>query len=183
MDTRSEICILAERHSADECLSWGLVDKVVPHGQALASAMALAELVVLSNRTVVQRTKRAIDAYGGLHESLEIKQRRSRVDRPPLRILARHQPRARGPASPVSIRLTPQMQGLSPATRRHYLSIRRVRVAARREVTVVVVSSNEDSRVISEALEAGAAAYLPNGLTLAGLARALAGVRPAASPT
>src|SRR5688572_12862954 len=43
---------------------------------------------------------------------------------------------------------------------------------------IVVISSNEDSRVISDALEAGASGYLPKGLTPAGLARALAGVRP-----
>jgi DNA-binding NarL/FixJ family response regulator len=45
-------------------------------------------------------------------------------------------------------------------------------------VVIVVVSSNEDNRVISDALEAGASGYLPKGLTPAGLARALAGVRP-----
>jgi DNA-binding NarL/FixJ family response regulator len=45
------------------------------------------------------------------------------------------------------------------------------------EVVIVVVSSNEDSRVIAEALDAGASGYLPKALTPTGLSRALAGTR------
>lgn len=52
--------------------------------------------------------------------------------------------------------------------------------AAFPRVVIIVVSSNDDRQVISEALEAGAAGYLPKGLSPAGLAAALAGVRPAA---
>jgi DNA-binding NarL/FixJ family response regulator len=46
-------------------------------------------------------------------------------------------------------------------------------------VTVVVVSSNQDPRVIAAALDAGASGYVPKGLTPAGLSRALAGAQPA----
>lgn len=43
------------------------------------------------------------------------------------------------------------------------------------QLTIVVISSNEDSRVISEALEAGASGYIPKGLSPAGIAAALRG--------
>jgi DNA-binding NarL/FixJ family response regulator len=49
-------------------------------------------------------------------------------------------------------------------------------------VVIVVVSSNEDSQVIAEALEAGASGYLPKGLTPAGLAKALTGTRLGQQP-
>lgn len=45
------------------------------------------------------------------------------------------------------------------------------------QLMIVVVSSNEDSQVISDSLEAGASGYLPKGLTAAGLTRALTGAR------
>jgi DNA-binding NarL/FixJ family response regulator len=43
------------------------------------------------------------------------------------------------------------------------------------QVTIVVISSNEDSQVISDALEAGASGYIPKALTPAGIAAALGG--------
>jgi DNA-binding NarL/FixJ family response regulator len=43
-------------------------------------------------------------------------------------------------------------------------------------VVIVVVSSNDDPRVISEALDAGASGFLPKGLSPAGLTAALAGL-------
>jgi DNA-binding NarL/FixJ family response regulator len=49
-------------------------------------------------------------------------------------------------------------------------------------MVIVVVSSNEDSRVIAAALEAGASGYLPKGLTPAGLTKALAGTRLGQKP-
>lgn len=55
-------------------------------------------------------------------------------------------------------------------------SVKRFKQAFPR-VVIVVVSSNEDSQVIAEALEAGASGYLPKGLTPAGLTRALTGTR------
>jgi len=67
-----QICVLAERHSAQECIAWRLVDEVVPHAQTLPSAIALAERAVLSNRTVVQRTKEAIYEYSRAR-SLDVK--------------------------------------------------------------------------------------------------------------
>lgn len=45
------------------------------------------------------------------------------------------------------------------------------------DTVVIVVSSNDDSQVISNALAAGASGYLPKGLTPASLAKALAGAR------
>lgn len=55
-------------------------------------------------------------------------------------------------------------------------AVRRFR-SAFPQVVIVVVSSNEDSQVIAEALEAGASGFLPKGLTAAGLTKALAGTR------
>lgn len=49
-------------------------------------------------------------------------------------------------------------------------------------VAIIVVSANEDSEVISAALEAGASDYLPKGLTPATLAKALAGTRLGQQP-
>ncbi|HZM34849.1 MAG TPA: response regulator transcription factor [Burkholderiales bacterium] len=49
-------------------------------------------------------------------------------------------------------------------------------------VVIVIVSSNDDSRVISDALAAGASGYLTKGVSPSGLASALAGLRrPAGS--
>jgi DNA-binding NarL/FixJ family response regulator len=45
--------------------------------------------------------------------------------------------------------------------------------AAFPKVPVVVISSNEDSQVIADALEAGAAGYIPKSLSAAGIAVAL----------
>lgn len=42
-------------------------------------------------------------------------------------------------------------------------------------VTILVVSSNEDNQVISEALQAGAAGYIPKALSAAGIASVLRG--------
>lgn len=50
------------------------------------------------------------------------------------------------------------------------------------DVVIVVVSSNEDSQVITAALEAGASGYLPKKLTPAGLMKALAGTRLGQQP-
>lgn len=47
--------------------------------------------------------------------------------------------------------------------------------AAFPKVPVVVISSNEDSQIISDALEAGAAGFIPKALTAAGIAAALRG--------
>jgi DNA-binding NarL/FixJ family response regulator len=44
-------------------------------------------------------------------------------------------------------------------------------------VVIVVVSSNDDNKVVSDALQAGASGFLPKGLSPAGLQKALAGVR------
>jgi DNA-binding NarL/FixJ family response regulator len=49
-------------------------------------------------------------------------------------------------------------------------------------VVIVVVSSNEDSQVIADALAAGASGYLPKGLTPAGLTKALIGTRLGQQP-
>ena len=43
------------------------------------------------------------------------------------------------------------------------------------KVPVVVISSNEDNQVIADALEAGAAGYIPKALSAAGIAAALRG--------
>jgi len=43
------------------------------------------------------------------------------------------------------------------------------------KVTIVVISSNEDSRVISDALEAGASSFIPKALTPASIVAALSG--------
>jgi DNA-binding NarL/FixJ family response regulator len=45
------------------------------------------------------------------------------------------------------------------------------------QVPVVVISSNEDSQVIADALEAGASGYIPKALSAAGIAAALRGPR------
>ena len=50
------------------------------------------------------------------------------------------------------------------------------------QLVIVVVSSNEDSQVIADALDAGANGYLPKGLTAAALTRALAGARLGQKP-
>ena len=60
-------------------------------------------------------------------------------------------------------------------------SVKRFKQAFPRAV-IVVVSSNEDSQVIADALEAGASGYLPKGLTPAGLTKALAGTRLGQQP-
>jgi len=52
--------------------------------------------------------------------------------------------------------------------------------AAFPRVVIIVVSSIDDSRVIAQALEAGASGYLPKGLSPVGLVAALAGARAAA---
>jgi DNA-binding NarL/FixJ family response regulator len=57
-------------------------------------------------------------------------------------------------------------------------AVRRFKSAFPR-VVIVVVSSNDDPRVISEALDAGASGFLPKGLSPAGLTAALAGLRTA----
>ena len=43
------------------------------------------------------------------------------------------------------------------------------------KVPVVVISADEDSQVIADALEAGAAGYIPKALSAAGIAAALRG--------
>lgn len=50
------------------------------------------------------------------------------------------------------------------------------------QLLIIVVSSNEDSQVVRDALEAGASGYLPKGLTPAGLTRALVGARLGQQP-
>ncbi len=55
-------------------------------------------------------------------------------------------------------------------------AVKRFREAFPRTV-IIVVSSNDDSQVIADALAAGASGYLPKGLTPASLAKALAGAR------
>ncbi len=45
------------------------------------------------------------------------------------------------------------------------------------QVTIVVVSSNEDAQVVSEALQAGAASFIPKALSVAGIASVLRGSR------
>jgi DNA-binding NarL/FixJ family response regulator len=60
-------------------------------------------------------------------------------------------------------------------------SVKRFKAAFPR-VVIVVVSSNEDSQVVADALEAGASGYLPKGLTPAGLTKALIGTRLGQQP-
>ena len=51
------------------------------------------------------------------------------------------------------------------------------------DVVIVVVSSNEDSQMMADALAAGASGYLPKRLTPAGLMKALAGTRLGQEPS
>lgn len=53
-------------------------------------------------------------------------------------------------------------------------AVKRFRQAFPR-VTILVVSSNEDNEVISEALQAGATGYIPKALSAAGIAAVLRG--------
>ena len=54
--------------------------------------------------------------------------------------------------------------------------------AAFPQVVIIVVSANEDSQIIAEALQAGASGYLPKGLTPASLTKALTGTRLGQEP-
>lgn len=61
--------ILAEdRISAADALASGLVEKVVPDGQALAGAMALAEKIAALPPLPVKMTKSTIDRISGAHD-------------------------------------------------------------------------------------------------------------------
>ncbi|HYM30181.1 MAG TPA: enoyl-CoA hydratase/isomerase family protein [Candidatus Cybelea sp.] len=56
-----QIVILAEQIPASQALSWGLVEEVVPAGQALASALQMAEKIAAQPPVPVRMTKQAIN--------------------------------------------------------------------------------------------------------------------------
>lgn len=61
-----ELLLTGEPISAQDALGWGLINRVVPTGQALASALALAELIAANAPLAVQASKRiAYGAVGG----------------------------------------------------------------------------------------------------------------------
>lgn len=55
-----ELLLLARRFTAAEAYSWGLVNRVVPHGRALEEAFAMAEIIVRQAPRAVQATKRVV---------------------------------------------------------------------------------------------------------------------------
>lgn len=65
------LVILGEAVDAPTCLTWGLADEVVPQGQALAHAQALAAKIAALPPLPVRMSKEAISmAAGALHQGV-----------------------------------------------------------------------------------------------------------------
>jgi enoyl-CoA hydratase len=58
-----QVLLLAEKIPAAQALDWGLADFVVPQGDALSRAVALAERVVSMPKLAVRVTKQSANAY------------------------------------------------------------------------------------------------------------------------
>lgn len=55
-----EMLLTARRVTAQEALSWGLINRVVPDGQALDAALELAQMIARNGPLAVQAIKRAV---------------------------------------------------------------------------------------------------------------------------
>src|SRR5690606_35270523 len=60
-----EILLLGNRFSARQAQQWGLVNRVVPDGQALETAVALAAEITANAPLAVQATKRLVAGLSG----------------------------------------------------------------------------------------------------------------------
>ena len=72
-----EILLTGDHYPAEEALRIGLIGRVVPKGQALATARAIAERIAANGPLAVQAIKRSVQETEGLPETqaLEIEQR------------------------------------------------------------------------------------------------------------
>lgn len=64
-----EMLLTGRRVTAQEALSWGLINRVVPEGEALASALELAEMVAENGPLAVQAIKRSVIEGAAMSES------------------------------------------------------------------------------------------------------------------
>jgi crotonobetainyl-CoA hydratase len=60
----AEIALTGEPIDATTALDWGLVNRVVPHGEVMTAALALAETVAGNAPTAVRQTKRMLHRGG-----------------------------------------------------------------------------------------------------------------------
>ena len=60
----AEIALTGEPIDAATALDWGLVNRVVPHGEVMTAALALAETVAGNAPTAVRQTKRMLHRGG-----------------------------------------------------------------------------------------------------------------------
>jgi enoyl-CoA hydratase/carnithine racemase len=68
--TKQAVILAADRITSSEAREWGLVEKVVPDGQVLAEAMALAERIAALPPMPVAMTKTSINRLAGALDEL-----------------------------------------------------------------------------------------------------------------
>jgi enoyl-CoA hydratase/carnithine racemase len=68
--TKQAVILAEDRISAEEAHAWGLVEKVVPDGQALPEAMAFAERIAALPPLPVAMTKTSINRLAGALDAL-----------------------------------------------------------------------------------------------------------------
>ena len=61
--TKQAVILASDRISSADALEWGLVEKVVEDGQALAAAMAFAERIALQPPLPVRMSKTTINRF------------------------------------------------------------------------------------------------------------------------
>jgi enoyl-CoA hydratase len=68
-----EILLTGEHFSATDALQLGLINRVVPDGEALTAALAIAERVAQNGPLAVQAVKRSVQETEGLPETEALK--------------------------------------------------------------------------------------------------------------
>ena len=68
--TKQAVILAADRISSAEALDWGLVEKVVPDGNAFAEAMAFAERIAVLPPLPVAMTKASVNRLAGALDDL-----------------------------------------------------------------------------------------------------------------
>ena len=68
--TKQAVILASDRISSAEALDWGLVEKVVADGQALAEAMAFAERIAALPPMPVAMTKTSVNRFAGALDDL-----------------------------------------------------------------------------------------------------------------